>query len=272
VGARTIVAGAHDGYAVADELASRGAAVLVNLKWPDRNRDADPDADESLESLTRRAYAPTTPARLEEAGVTWAFYSGSLATPKQVIKNVNTAIEKGLSAEAALRALTLSPAEIFGVGDRMGSVEAGKIANLVVTDGDLFDDATKVKMVFVDGRKFEEPVEERPTEAPTVDLTGRWLLTIPTPQQTQEVTADLEMDEDGSLVGSLQSDRGEQIITDGWVSEDRFNFTATISMGGQSFEVVYTGIVEGDDMEGSVSFGGRFSTEFTGERPGGGTS
>jgi hypothetical protein len=272
VGMRTVVAGAHGGYELADELASRGAAVLVNLKWPDRNRDADPEADESLESLTRRVYAPTTPARLQEAGVTWAFYSGGLATPKQVIKNVNTAIEKGLAEDAALRALTLSPAEIFGVGDRMGSVEVGKIANLVVTDGDLFDETTKVKMVFVDGQKFEEPAEERPTEAPTVDLTGRWLLVIPTPQQTQEVTADLEMSEDGSLVGSLQSDRGEQVITDGWVSGNRFNFTASISMGGQAFEVVYSGTVEGDDMEGSVSFGGRFSTDFTGERPGGGTS
>ena len=272
VGARTVVAGAHDAYELADELASRGATVLVDLKWPERNRDADPDADESLESLKRRAYAPTTPARLQEAGVTWAFYSGGLASPKQVIKNVNTAIEKGLSEEAALRALTLSPAEIFGVGDRMGSVEAGKIANLLVTDGGLFDDKTTVKMVFVDGRKFEEPAEERPTEPPTVDLSGRWLLTIPTPQQTRELTADLEMDEDGTLAGSLRGDRGEQIITDGWVSGDRFSFTASMSMGGQSFEVVYTGTVEGEEMNGSVSFGGRFSTEFTGERPGGATS
>ena len=60
--------------------------------------------------------------------------------------------------------MTLSPAEIYGVSDRMGSLEKGKIANLLVTKGDLFADKTEVKYVFVDGAKFE-PVEE-PTAAP----------------------------------------------------------------------------------------------------------
>ena len=60
-----------------------------------------------------------------------------------------------LPREAAVRALTLSPAEIYGVADRVGSVEKGKIANLVVTKGDLFDDATTVQMIIVDGHKYE---------------------------------------------------------------------------------------------------------------------
>lgn len=269
VGARVVVAGAHDAYAMAGELATEGVPVLVNLDWPERPRDADPEAEPSLETLRRRVNAPTTPARLHEAGATWAFYSGGLATPRQLFEKVNEAIDEGLSSEAAVRALTLGPAEIFGVDDRLGSIETGKIANLVVTDGDLFDEGTRVRMVFIDGRKFEKREEERPTDPPSVDVTGRWLLTIPTPQRTQEVTADLEMAEDGTLSGSLSTDRGEQVITDGWVSGDRFSFTANMSLGGRSFEVVYTGEVEGEAMEGTVSFGGRFSTDFTGQRPGG---
>ena len=63
-------------------------------------------------------------------------------------------MEAGLSKEAALTAFTLGPAEIFGVADRLGSLEKGKIANLVVTDGDLFGEETKVKMVFIDGRRY----------------------------------------------------------------------------------------------------------------------
>ena len=63
------------------------------------------------------------------------------------------AIDDGLSREDAVRALTLSPAEIYGVADRLGSIEKGKIANLVVTRGEIFDDRTKVEMVFVDGMK-----------------------------------------------------------------------------------------------------------------------
>ena len=73
--------------------------------------------------------------------------------------------------------MTLSVAEIYGVADRLGSIERGKIANLVVTKGDLFQDRTEVKYVFVDGVKFE-PVEEplppgvRPdgTPGPTGDI------------------------------------------------------------------------------------------------------
>jgi imidazolonepropionase-like amidohydrolase len=67
---------------------------------------------------------------------------------------VKKAIDAGLSREDAVRALTLSPAEIYGVADRIGSIEKGKIGNLVVTRGDLFDDRTKVEMIFVDGKKY----------------------------------------------------------------------------------------------------------------------
>jgi adenine deaminase len=70
-----------------------------------------------------------------------------------------------------LRALTLDAAEILGVADRMGSIEEGKIANLVVTDGDFFNKKSKVKMVFVDGKRFEvheAPKEETPPAKPAV--------------------------------------------------------------------------------------------------------
>lgn len=270
VGAQTVVAGAHEAYEIADELAADGVPVLVNLDWPERSRGADPEADEPLTTLRRRAYAPTTPARLNAAGATFAFYSGDLGSPREVIENVNVAIEKGLPADAALRALTLGPAEIFGVADRLGSVDAGKIANLIVTDGDLFDEATKVKMVFVDGRKFEEREAERPTAPPAVDMTGRWVLTISTPRQTQEITVDLAMSEDGTLTGDITTDRGDATIVDGWVSGTDFGFTAMQPMGGRTAEVVYTGTVEGTEIGGTATFGGRFSSEFTGTRPGDG--
>ena len=70
-----------------------------------------------------------------------------------------------LSPDAALRALTLDAADILGLSDRMGSIAPGKIANLVVTDGDIFDEKTKVKNVFVDGKWFEIH-EEAPAAKP----------------------------------------------------------------------------------------------------------
>jgi adenine deaminase len=71
-----------------------------------------------------------------------------------------------LAPDAAVRALTLSPAEIFGVSDRLGSIEPGKMANLVLTDGDLFSEKTKIKMVFVDGQRFDIREPEKPRETP----------------------------------------------------------------------------------------------------------
>ena len=269
-GARPVLQGAHEAYGLAEEIAAAGVPVLVNVDWPERNRDPDPEAEESLASLKRRAYAPSTPARLEEAGVEWAFYSGSANSPRAMMDKVRTAIENGLSEEAALEALTAAPARIYGVDAILGSVEAGKIANLVVTDGPLFDEDTDVRMVFVDGHKFEEEAPEpRPTEAPAVDMNGTWLLSLN--NDSQEATAELEVSEDGTITGVIQGERGEQQITDGWVSGNEFSITAAATMGpGREVEIVYTGTVEGDVIEGSASFGGMRNMDFTGTRPGGG--
>ncbi len=109
-----------------------------------------------------------------------------------------------------LRALTLSPAEIFGVADRLGSIENGKIANLVITDGDLFDEKTKIKYVFVDGRRFTIHEPEKPKDPPKGDLTGKWKLSYTTPEGAEESTADLTMARDGALSGTVSSKRGTQ--------------------------------------------------------------
>ena len=98
---------------------------------------------------------------LARSGVKFALYSGGIDRRADLFRAVKRAIDAGLSPEDALRAMTLTPAEIYGVADRLGSIEKGKIANLVVTKGDLFEDKTEVKYVFVDGVKFE-PVEEPP--------------------------------------------------------------------------------------------------------------
>ena len=99
----------------------------------------------------------------------FAFYSDGLDQTRDLQRAVKKAIDGGLSREDAVRALTLSPAEIYGVADRIGSLEKGKIANLVITRGELFEDRTRVEMVFVDGvRHTPEPAGRggTPTENP----------------------------------------------------------------------------------------------------------
>lgn len=130
--------------------------VLLSLRWPTppaRSADSDEDA-ESLRTLEDRDKAPTAPAVLQKAGVKFALYSDGTDTPRDFQRAVKKAIDNGLTRDEALRALTLSPAEIYGVADRVGSIENGKIANLVLTKGEIFDDRTQIVMVFVDGKKY----------------------------------------------------------------------------------------------------------------------
>jgi imidazolonepropionase-like amidohydrolase len=124
------------------------------MKWPEKPRDADPDDVDSMRTLEMRDKAATAPSVLAKAGVKFALYSDGIEAARDLQRAVKKAIDAGLSREDALRALTLSPAEIYGVADRVGSIEKGKIGNLVVTRGEIFDDRTKVEMILVDGRKY----------------------------------------------------------------------------------------------------------------------
>ena len=90
----------------------------------------------------------------------FALQSGSLTNISDLMVNAGRVIENGLTVNDALRAFTIWPAEILGVQNQLGSIEAGKIANLTVTRGDLFDRTSRVTHVFIDGR----PVEIKPSE------------------------------------------------------------------------------------------------------------
>jgi imidazolonepropionase-like amidohydrolase len=156
-----VLYGLHEGNRAAEKLAAAQMPVLVNLKWPGRDPDADPEAKEPLRVLERWESAPGVPAALAKAGIRFAFYGAGDDKPEDLRKAVRKAVIAGLPTDQAIRAMTLSAAEIYGVADRLGSIEAGKIANLVVADGDLFADNTKIKFVLVDGVKYEPaPVAE----------------------------------------------------------------------------------------------------------------
>lgn len=160
-----VLYGGHEAWRSTDALKKSGVPVLLSLKYPEKALDTDPAAEESLRVLELRDKAPTAAGALAKAGIRFAFYSDGVSVPRDLMRAVKKAVDAGLPADAALRALTLTPAEIYGVQDRMGSIDKGKIANLVVADGDLFADRTRVKYVFVDGGKYE-PLPEEPAGRP----------------------------------------------------------------------------------------------------------
>jgi imidazolonepropionase-like amidohydrolase len=160
----TILYGARESYRpeAAELLKKSGVPVLVSIRWPEPSRDANPEDVDSLRTLETRDQAASAPAVLQKAGVKYALYSDGLDQPRDIQRAVKKAIDAGLSREDAIRALTLSPAQIYGVADRLGSIEKGKIANLVVTKGELFDDRTRIEMIFVDGRKYTPAADTTP--------------------------------------------------------------------------------------------------------------
>jgi imidazolonepropionase-like amidohydrolase len=262
-----VLYGGQMSYELANEIAVKKLPVLVDLKWPEADKEADPDEVPSLNTLRFRDRAPASPAALSKAGVKFAFYSGAIAAPKDILKAAKKSIDAGLSPDAAIRAFTLTPAEIFGVSDRLGSIENGKIANLVVTDGDIFDEKTKVKFVFVDGRKFTIREPEKPKDPPKGDLTGKWKLSYTTPQGPEESTAEIVMAKDGSLSGTLSGPHGNANIISGYFSADKFSFTINIPIEGSPSDVIFTGAFDGTSMKGSISVQG-LNIDFTGTRPG----
>jgi len=258
--------GAQMAYEMPEEIAAKKVPVLVNLKWPEAEKDADPDDQPSLRTLEFRDKAPSTPAALAKAGVPFAFYSGGIAAPKDILKAVKKSIDEGLAPDAALRALTLSAAEIYGVSDRLGSIETGKIANLVVTDGNLFDDKTKIKLVFVDGKRYEIHEPAKPKDPPKGNMAGKWKLAYTTPDGPEESTLDVDMASDGTLSGRTTSNRGTANIIGGYLSADKFSFTINIPIEGNPTDVVFSGTYDGSSLKGTIDVMG-YSIEFTGTKP-----
>jgi imidazolonepropionase-like amidohydrolase len=158
-----IVTGGREADEVTADLKSQGVRVIYSLNYPQRPRALAPDADEPLHALRQRANAPKVPSELAKAGVAFAFASAGLNDARDFVKNAAKAVKAGLAEDTALRALTINAATMAGVGDRLGSIEKGKVANLVVTDGNLFDEKTKVTRVFVEGRSVQLETPSAPT-------------------------------------------------------------------------------------------------------------
>ena len=161
-----VLYGMHEAFLRIDALKQANLPLLVNLHWPEKAREADPTDVPSLRELEMRANAPAVPALLTKAGVHFAFYSEGADSAADIRKQLKRAIDGGLPRADAIRALTLSAAEVYGLSDRVGSIDKGKIANLVVTKGEPFEEKTTVEYVFVDGKLF------KPSKVPPASPAG----------------------------------------------------------------------------------------------------
>jgi len=264
---RAIIAGGHEAWKVSERLRSRDVPILLSLNLPKRTtvamREADP---EPLRILRERVQAQQNAGKLAANKVRFAFQSGGLTNISDFLVNARKTIEQGLAREDALRAMTIWPAEILGVSNQLGSVETGKIANLTVVRGDLFESNTQLAYVFIDGR----PIERRPsTTTPDgrINVAGAWLLSINL--GLGEMAATIVFTQEGEqLRGSLQGSLGAAEIASGSLSvSGEVRFTVAVNVEGQTKEATFNGTVIGDELRGTVNIEGRSPGSFTASRP-----
>jgi imidazolonepropionase-like amidohydrolase len=248
---RYVLSGARQAYAMPSEL--KDVPVLVSVKWPVAPTDKDDREDQPLRVIRERQLAPTTPAALAKSGVSFALVSGAGKTG-DFIPGIRKAVENGLSADDALRATTLAPARIFGVERQLGSLERGKIANVVISDKPLFEKDAKVTRVFVDGREMRLPKDEKKTEPTAASpIDGTWALTIRAPQGSVSMQVTL-VAEDGKLSGTFSGDRGSGDIRGGSLDGNAFAFTISANAeNAESTDWAFRGTITGDTMSGTVS-------------------
>lgn len=243
---------------IADSVAKTGRTIIYPARIPDRPKVDDPDdaQDVPLKELRRYLDAPAAPKVLRDAGATLVLSAHGLKNTADFTVNVRKFIEAGLPAEAALAALTTGPAKLLGVERTMGTIEPGKIANLIVCDGPLFAKDSKIRRVFVDGTDY--PVQEKaaPKGDPSavVDPRGTWSVVIEfggSPAQRTWTIAG----ERGRYTGTAETRAGTVTFDTVVLEGNALTVTFPASEGRGATEV--TVIVSGDTFEGTFEMGPR---------------
>ncbi len=169
---KAIIRGSGREYRQLAAMAAMGRTFIVPVDFPKPPEVDSRTAaiDTSLQSLMHWYLAPENPGRMEKAGIDFVITSDTLASPNELLPSVIKAIERGLSETTALAALTTRPAKLLGVEHLAGTLQAGKLANLIITDGPLFSSKTKIVETWVAGNR------DAWAEEPKTDLRGTWNL------------------------------------------------------------------------------------------------
>lgn len=176
-GLRVLLQGNGFEYRRAAQLKHTAMPVIVPLNYPAVPEVENPDTalDASLQALQHWEQAPSNLALLQRSGVEFTVTATGLKDAKKDFwPHLREAVKRGLSADMALAALTTVPARLLGEPQRLGRLEPGHLANIVVAKGDLFtEDKAQIELVFVDGRSYALDAWGQ------FDPRGRWTITSP---------------------------------------------------------------------------------------------
>ncbi len=262
-GVQYIIKSGGDSYKRIDLVKETGATLIVPVNFPEPYDVSDPiqTYEIAYDDMKHWEMAPSNPGRLEAAGIDFALTAEGLKDPKEFLNNVRKAIEYGLSPEAALKALTATPAKLLGVEHKVGSLNPGLAANFLITSGPLFDEETTIYENWVQGKKFK--LEDR---QPT-DLAGVYALVIDGKPRKMEISGepgkqkaalvvddttqvDVALKVNGDLVNmgfdaADGKDKKNYLTLAGWTSGKNLKGSGTRPDGSWlSWEAVYEGELE----------------------------
>jgi len=255
--------GSGQEYRIIDVLQGQADPLIVPLDFPDAPDVNDPEAalNASLADLRHWYLAPTSPAQLARANVPFAITSDGLSSLNNFLPNLRIAVSRGLSADDALAALTTTPAEWLGISRTHGTIAEGKVANLIVTEGDLFTEEATVRDVWVQGTVYGV------TRAAQIDPRGVWRIASDDEWGFEAVL---------TLEGPLNRLRGSLEVSDGTAidlaSASVVAETGRIEARFPGEELGYEGMallagsVRGDDFYGWTSLPNGADPSFQGSR------
>ncbi len=198
-GLSLIVVGNGREYRRLAEIAATKRPIILPLAFPKAPNVSTPETaqDATLESLMHWDIAPENPARVDSAGISFAFTTERLESKADFLKSLRKAVARGLAPKSALKALTTTPAALLGLDDQLGTIQSGHLASFVITDGDLFEKKTKVLETWVSGQRFEHSPEK------VRDAAGYYRLDVqPTAQFDGQLFVEITED-DGKLQGRV---------------------------------------------------------------------
>lgn len=265
-GFNVILSGVNEGSSLIPLLKQSQAKVILSLDLPDDKaakteiKNASEEAKNNLERV-KAAYQErlALASVFEKEGMLFSFGSSNIKS-EDFLKNIRLLVEHGLSEDAALAAVTVNPATLLGLERMLGSIEKGKLANLVITTDSLFKKDSEVKHVFVDGYLFDYETngKSKAVKSEEDGIAGAWDYEAVTPQGSSSGVMSIKK-EDDSYSGTITFDDPESVgkkSTDMLgikISDDSLEFQFNVDVQGMSISVTVSGEVSGNEYKGKLS-------------------
>lgn len=218
-GVQFILKAGGNEYQRIKEIAATKAAYILPLNFPQAMDVEDPNDARfvSLGTMKHWEMAPGNPAAFEKAGITFCITMADLRDSKQFLSNLRKAIEAGLSETKALEALTKTPATLLNVYNETGSLDAGKWANFIITNGPVFAEKTAIIQNWVQGEKYEVKDELMN------DVKGNYALTLHTNTGVKNFSLDVKNNNSADVL--LKDTIAAKFSNDGTIIKLSFNET-----------------------------------------------